>query len=83
MVRGGDFAKEDYARWREGERESEIARVEEVTWANMWLRWDEVGPGYDRFAWLAHIRQIHGSRSRIVEIPLPSPLFPAGMILGY
>lgn len=22
LVRGGDFAKEDYARWREGERES-------------------------------------------------------------
>jgi len=33
-----------------------------VTWANMWLRRAEVGPGYDRFAWLAHIRQIHGDR---------------------
>lgn len=46
----------------------------------MWLRAGyEVGPGYDRFAWLAHIRQIHGSRSRIVEIPPFRPslsLFP-------
>lgn len=41
----------------------------------MWLCRAEVGPGYDRFAWLAHIRQIHGSRSRIVEIPL-RPLLP-------
>lgn len=40
----------------------------------MWLRRAEVGPGYDRFAWLAHIRQIHGSRSRIVEIPFRLPL---------
>lgn len=45
----------------------------------MWLRRAEaeVGPGYDRFAWLAHIRQIHGgSRSRIVEIPPLTP-FPS------
>ena len=51
----------------------------------MWLCRAEVGPGYDRFAWLAHIRQIHGSRSRIVEIPL-RPLLPYWddtMILGY
>lgn len=31
----------------------------------------EVGPGYDRFAWLGYIRQIHGSRSGIAEIPPP------------
>lgn len=29
LVRGGDFAKEDYARWREGEKERERARERE------------------------------------------------------
>lgn len=51
-----------------------------VTWANMWLRRAEVGPGYDRFAWLAHIRQIHGG-IEISNRRNPTPLFHfTGMI---
>lgn len=72
-VRQGGTGKQDEA-GREGERQPRRLAGQTCGYAG-----PEIGPGYDRFAWLAHIRQIHGDLgSRIVEIPLrPSAPLPS------